>query len=69
MCDAKVLHRDVSSNNILIVLSMSTNPRRGLLIDWEMAKDMSIDSQIERPSITVSPLYIVAHRLTKDRGH
>ena len=33
--DAKLLHRDISSGNIIL-----TDEGKGLLIDWEMAKEV-----------------------------
>ncbi|CCA77005.1 hypothetical protein PIIN_10990, partial [Serendipita indica DSM 11827] len=50
MYNTRILHRDVSLGHILIGLSASSQPRRGLLIDWELAKDMSSDGPEEQPS-------------------
>lgn len=39
--NAKVLHRDVSTGNIMILVDQnkaSDGPARGMLIDWDMSK-------------------------------
>ncbi|CAG7850499.1 SubName: Full=Uncharacterized protein {ECO:0000313/EMBL:CCA76743.1} [Serendipita indica DSM 11827] len=58
VCDVHILHRDVSSNSILITLDASKERRRGLLIDWEMAKDMHDEGLMERPSITGTLMFM-----------
>ncbi|KAG9053052.1 hypothetical protein FS842_008757 [Serendipita sp. 407] len=50
--DARILHRDISGNNILIKLSTEPGPRRGLLIDWDMAKDLDETRLHQRPMMT-----------------
>ena len=41
--DAKILHRDISAGNIIL-----TSEGRGLLIDWELAKDVEAGDLIVR---------------------
>ncbi|KAG8773935.1 hypothetical protein FRC15_001680, partial [Serendipita sp. 397] len=50
--DARILHRDISGNNILIKLSTEPGPRRGLLIDWDMAKDLDETRLHQHPMMT-----------------
>ena len=52
--DAKILHRDISAGNIIL-----TSEGRGLLIDWELAKDVN-EGGSRRPDRTVS--YSVPYR-------
>ena len=48
---AKILHRDVSSGNILI----SENGEEGFLIDWDFSKEIDQTSEAPRqPERTVS---------------
>ena len=46
---AKILHRDISSGNVII------SERGGLLIDWDLAKDVdSLENIARQPFRTVS---------------
>ncbi|CAG7850396.1 SubName: Full=Uncharacterized protein {ECO:0000313/EMBL:CCA75973.1} [Serendipita indica DSM 11827] len=68
MCDAvevhrslyeigRIIHRDISAGNIMIALSTSEKPR-GLLIDWEMAKDTTDDQSEIHGIITGTMKYM-----------
>lgn len=59
--EAGILHRDISPNNIMIDLSIPVsndpnNPRHGLLIDLDMAKDLAYTLREEG---TIGPERIV----------
>lgn len=79
MCDAvevhrslyeigRIIHRDISAGNIMIALSTSEKPR-GLLIDWEMAKDTTDDQSEIHGIITVSIVWPECIRLSFEPGH
>lgn len=53
----RIIHRDVSAGNILILLSPSDEPH-GLLIDWEMGKDMDEEPRKARSNITGTMLFM-----------
>ena len=49
--EVKILHRDISGGNILIIPCVLTDKNgseikwRGLLTDWEMSKPMNLDKE------------------------
>ena len=66
---AKLLHRDVSPGNILIVHGKD-GTARGLLIDWQFAKKVDADHKPRLHWRVVSVFYSVAYRylLTASQG-
>ena len=40
LCSANILHRDISFGNIIIFLDEEGNFKKGLLIDWDLCKDV-----------------------------
>ena len=55
--DAKILHRDISPGNIMI-----TNEGNGLLVDWDLSKDIGA-SNIESPperTVWIKPFLLLS---------
>jgi tRNA A-37 threonylcarbamoyl transferase component Bud32 len=63
----KILHRDISMQNI--VLGLPTSDSRGYLIDLDMAIDISIDRNaagVGKDERTVSSAILYSHRIVSD---
>ena len=63
--DAKLLHRDISSGNIIL-----TDEGKGLLIDWEMAKEVRQVRSTQSGRTVCRPMQVifVAHRSPSTRS-
>jgi RIO-like serine/threonine protein kinase len=52
--NGRVLHRDISAGNIVIYNG------GGLLIDWDMSKDLDLNSDDKNITRTVSYIFLVS---------
>jgi serine/threonine protein kinase len=65
--DGKILHRDVSENNIIIAASATEGSPKGRLIDLDLAKEL--DSVLSGASHRTRTMQFMAIEVLQGKGH